>query len=888
MTALLTALRRPAAPVAEISVAGVWTWFNKPRAITVSGMPIVGSISTAGSIQAHTATATPTTTTIGTANIDDHSNPALLQRSSDGKGMAWWADHNGNTYMQAVTTLAGDFTAWGAPVNIAPQLGLSNYSYAQPHELSDGLRLFFRADTVGGERAFHMCTSVDDGTTWGTPVQVLDGSYVYIRSARNSGDRIDFCCSPHPDGNNVGSFTSSVYHFYYDGSTFRDTGGTALTLPINPAVDLTPIWDGSTAEGHGWIWDIAVDGSGHPAIAYAVFPRVQDARYRYARYNGATWADNEICKTGGRLVDAVDDSTQPYYVPGIAIDPDDASVCYLAQRRSGTWKMLRAVTADSGATWTFREVAEASGVKVFRPTLPQGSASEPRLAFLDGSYTDGDTFSTDIRLVDSRGGTNAAPSAVTLTPPRVYDTEIIGGVVGRLSAVSPDFDEPCTFSIVSDPDSKFSISGDQLQLAATVDHTVSAAHSVTIRATDTAGQTTDTALTVDVLDGTKRVAVLQTVLEPSLTTFDVTQPGFGAPKAVIVVLGTALENGVSRNSAVGSVGASDGTDQWSSEWGANNGVSGADVVRSFATGKVAGIHNGTNNYVVRLSVDSFIADGVRFSMDANAGRIPYVLTVILIGGSAVSAKAGSGSFATQDNTVTVTPGFQTRALLLSSAALGADSFAAGVAINSLGFGAFDGSTVTQASAVYRSDEATSTATQGDIRSNGVMTLPVGRYASLQSVTSTAFDLLSTGGDLSGWSYGYLALGGIDAWAGVVDSPTTTGAQTITGPSFTPKAALLSPRMFTATATQQTGGEASGFGIGAVTAHGEAAYGWADRDNVSVSDSSVESAAKGVLAPDHTGAVAFEGTFDAFTATGVTVDFTTTQGSAKKWLAWFLG
>jgi hypothetical protein len=313
---------------------GAWTWFNDPRAISVGGTPVVGAISSAGELLVYDADATPTPVDLrgSTFQLDDHANPSFLVRSSDSKIIAFAAAHDGSGFYTYLSANANDPSAFGAETNIDSQLGKDGYSYTNPIQLTgetnDPIYVFFRAND-GTSDQYWYSKSTDQGATWGTPVQVLenDGDNVngdyppYVKMVQNGDSRIDFFCT---DGHPRDTATNSIYHFYYEAGAFKKIDGTTLTLPILPSTDLDKIYDGST--NRAWIWDCAVDGSGNPVCAYAIFGTTNSARYRYARWNGTSWDDHFVCGAGGYLY-----AVEEYYAGGITIDPDDVDVVFCSR-----------------------------------------------------------------------------------------------------------------------------------------------------------------------------------------------------------------------------------------------------------------------------------------------------------------------------------------------------------------------------------------------------------------------------------------------------------------------------------------------------------------------------------------------------------------------------
>jgi hypothetical protein len=390
---------------AVFSVTGGWTWFNSPRAIGVGDGVVIGAITGAGDLLVYDMQSTSGTDLRGsTFQVDDHANCALLRRSSDNKILAAATPHNGSGLYTYLSSNADDVSAFGAETNLDSSLGLSLYSYANlvqlTGETNDPIYLFFRADNGASVRQFYYSKSTDQGATWAAATKLLSNNGdsadypPYVKMVRNGTDRIDFFCTDgHPDN----TTTNSIYHFYYEGGSFKKTDGTTLTLPITPSSNLSKVYDGSTTRG--WIWDCAVDGSGNPVCVYATYPGTLNHRYFRAKWNGTSWDNQFICGGGGYLY-----SSQPRYSGGVTMDPDDINVvfCSRGYAGEGNHRIWRYETADGGSSWTPTTVT-TSGHSI-RPFVVRDQAAEPRLAYMTGTYTSFTSFSTDIDLVDSGAG----------------------------------------------------------------------------------------------------------------------------------------------------------------------------------------------------------------------------------------------------------------------------------------------------------------------------------------------------------------------------------------------------------------------------------------------------------------------------------------------------
>lgn len=97
-----------------------------------------------------------------------------------------------------------------------------------------------------------------------------------------------------------------------------------------------------------------------------------------------------------------------------------------------------------------------------------------------------------------------APTAITLSSNTIVDSAEVGAVIGTLSS---NGDAPVTFSEIADPDSKFTVSGNQLLLGAVVDYDLATSHSVTVRAQNSGGSKDET-FTIQVGDADGSFVVL--------------------------------------------------------------------------------------------------------------------------------------------------------------------------------------------------------------------------------------------------------------------------------------------------------------------------------------------------------------------------------------------
>lgn len=142
-----------------------------------------------------------------------------------------------------------------------------------------------------------------------------------------------------------------------------------------------------------------------------------------------------------------------------------------------------------------------------------GGASEAPRVFIsaDGRFVGfassssnlirGDTNGlTDVFWVDTTVMANRTPYDLSLSTNRVAEDKRGGFEIGTLLGNDHDAGDTLTYSLVSDPDRKFQIVGDKLQLrtGATLDFEAKSFHDVTIRVTDQGGLTFDRTVTIQV------------------------------------------------------------------------------------------------------------------------------------------------------------------------------------------------------------------------------------------------------------------------------------------------------------------------------------------------------------------------------------------------------
>lgn len=371
----------------------------------------------------------------------------------------------------------------------------------------------------------------------------------------------------------------------------------------------------------------------------------------------------------------------------------------------------------------------------------------------------------------------------------------------------------------------------------------------------------------------------------STGTQDITISGFGTPVGAVFIWSVVDTLGTRVDELRGSIGATDGTNQWASAFQSANG-----------SGNVQCHRQSTQSHVVRsinsvgsaggAAFDSFITDGVRVTWSGSefGGK---VLTVILFRN--VNFACGVATLgASTGNTVTVTPGFRMAGLITMADSGLFDGTYQGFDVFRAGFASYDGSTIRQScfsrqnNDGFGTSDPTSSCRDGAVHNGNNGTA----YATVQNVTSTNFEFLTEGS--LGYPIGWAAIGGVYAWAGTLDTPTATGDEDYTGMGFQPRAGLLMPTMeLSATGSVSSDARAGAVAFGAFNGTSEACTAWADQDGVTTTNTQSDIRAQALNFDADSGADAMDATFSEWLSTGVRLNYSLTNPSVRKMPALFL-
>ena len=395
---------------------GGWSWFEDERAIVAGNKLFVGSVATGRFDRSRKGDIDAMSVDLRTGAVtrfplrknleaDDHNSPAWIELP-DGRLLAMYSKHGPeNRIYFRISRKRHDAASWGQERVFVPS-DTSRVTYSNLHWLERGgqrkgrLVDFFRGldDRYKPSWAY----SDDLGSTWTTGGLLVDVESAtrhrpYVKYASDGRGLIHFVFSEgHPR-----DFDNSLHHAYLRNGTLHRSDGTPIRAldsgPILPG-EATRVFAGNPTNV-AWPHDIALDSAGVVRVAYSVRSdagadpagtKGRDLRYRFARWDGRAWADQEIAFAGSRLYAGEDD-----YAGGICLHPDDPDVVFLSSNvdpATGValtmrhYELFRGRTPDRGAHWIWESLTPGSSNDNLRPIAPKWRSGRTVLLWLRGKY----------------------------------------------------------------------------------------------------------------------------------------------------------------------------------------------------------------------------------------------------------------------------------------------------------------------------------------------------------------------------------------------------------------------------------------------------------------------------------------------------------------------
>jgi hypothetical protein len=381
---------------------GAWSWFSDPRAVRVIGQydrTYVGSVSSQGDIQVtqYDLVTKAVTNTIVSPHfkVDDHAAPSLLVRA-DKRLIVFYSGHNAVATHYRISDNPEDATSWGVERTIP---ATNSVTYSNPSMLSaENNRIYLITRDIAMKPT--IIWSDDQGQTWTTNKQMITSASVrpYLKAVSNDKDEIHLTFT---DGHPRGVPNNSVYYAKYKNGAFYRSDGTLIRTMAQLPFDVTEcekVYAGNTTTGNAWVWDIALDSTGKPAITYVRFPSLTNHLYHYARFTGQTWQDSFLTSGGGWFEQTPPGTIEPEpnYSGGVVLDHDDPSTVYLSRPVNGVFEIEHWSTPDGGATWQSSAVTSASSNLNVRPVVPRHHQPGFGAVWMNGNYVHFTNYNTAI------------------------------------------------------------------------------------------------------------------------------------------------------------------------------------------------------------------------------------------------------------------------------------------------------------------------------------------------------------------------------------------------------------------------------------------------------------------------------------------------------------
>jgi hypothetical protein len=292
-------------------------------------------------------------------------------------------------------------------------------------------------------------------------------------------------------------------------------------------------------------------------------------------------------------------------------------------------------TDDTNAEVTYTASNLAHGTievnGVVQNTFTQADIDNNLVAFIhDGSEIDG---GFDVSLADggensaaaatasfalSRINVNDVPTDINADATSISELAEIGDVIATLGTVDVDLpSDSFTYTIMSDPDNMFMISGNKLLLNAEADYETATQHSVTIRTDDGNGGTFDKVFVIDIEDAS----------ELTLNTMPQDRPN--APRDGYVSHKIEEDRGYNTNGLIQSFITGNVSDQINAFYG-SNGI--GQIIRSNTTFEMQNMLDNRSDFVVfdsnlSIQVDETTENIAQNNQNADIDTLPQGKTV---------------------------------------------------------------------------------------------------------------------------------------------------------------------------------------------------------------------------------------------------------------------
>ena len=407
----------------QISEEGAWCWFADPRAIHYTNADgsinasYIGYIDVHGNVKAmqmdHNTGLRTEVLVRSYFQPDDHNNPTFLVLPDERILIIYSRHTDEPAFYYRVSKRPGDISVLGEEKCIVTN---HNTTYPSPFLMSDDPEHFYLCwRGLGWHPTIARLTLPDEEDNvqiaWG-PYQMVQstGARPYAKYYSNGKDKLYMTYTTgHPDN----EWPNWLYFNVINLNAEKQADGTVTVAPTLEDIKgnhLSVIADGkfrvnksaeykqaypytlvdAPTNSRAWVWQIACDTEGLPAIAMVRIDRSKNQhQYYYAKWTGEAWRLTDLADGGGRFHPS---NTEYCYSGGEALDPANPNVIYLSiptKGRSGKsiHEIWRYTLNNRGQVVMKEQVTRNSEKNNVRPFVLPGSEGSPlRLMWMHGDY----------------------------------------------------------------------------------------------------------------------------------------------------------------------------------------------------------------------------------------------------------------------------------------------------------------------------------------------------------------------------------------------------------------------------------------------------------------------------------------------------------------------
>lgn len=389
---------------------GAWCWFADPRAMHVengqTNATYMGYIDVHGSIKATQVdfknNKTNEVLIRSYFQPDDHNNPAFLALP-DGRIMIFYSRHTDEPcFYYRISKKPGDITSLGDEKVLKTA---NNTTYPNPFILSDDpdhIYLCWRGINWHPTVAQLSMPDENDNCswTWG-PKQMVQstGARPYAKYISNGKDKIYVSYTTgHPDN----EYPNWLYFnaFNINSRQMEDINGKVLSsvdngpFKVNKTESFANTYPATivdkTSNSRDWLWNIAFDKNGNPAIGMVKINNGKDSHdYYYAKWNGSKWTQTFLANGGGHFHQTP--TTERCYSGGMAIDRDNPETVYCSVPVEGkygkVYEIMKYTLDENGKVTNEEAITHDSKLNNVRPYVIEGTNDSPlRVTWMNGLY----------------------------------------------------------------------------------------------------------------------------------------------------------------------------------------------------------------------------------------------------------------------------------------------------------------------------------------------------------------------------------------------------------------------------------------------------------------------------------------------------------------------